>query len=103
VAAATKLLRDEFDRTYRFRDDITSATGPEDTSDGPSPKNVFDDLPAYRKIQYGQLDELACYMYSPPEEVRNEDVLNWWYEHKNVYPLLHRMALDYHTIPCKFI
>jgi hAT family C-terminal dimerisation region len=36
-----------------------------------------------------------------PEDVKNEDVLHWWYEHKHVYPNLSRMALDYHTIPCK--
>jgi hypothetical protein len=56
----------------------------------------------FRTLQFGALDELARYLASMPEDVKNEDVLKWWYEHKHVYPNLHRMALDYHTVPCKF-
>lgn len=37
-----------------------------------------------------------------PEDVKNEDVLKWWFERQHIYPNLSRMALDYHTIPCKF-
>jgi hypothetical protein len=65
-------------------------------------KNIFDNLPVFRMLQFGALDELACYLASMPEDVNNEDVLKRWYEHKHVYPKLHRMALDYHTVPCKF-
>ena len=36
-------------------------------------------------------------MGADPEYVT--DALAWWYEHKNVYPRLHRMALDYLSIP----
>lgn len=64
-------------------------------------KNIFDSLPAFRTVQYGSLDELSRYLAAIPEDVKNEDVLKWWYDHKLDYPNLHRMALDYHTVPCK--
>jgi predicted nicotinamide N-methyase len=74
---------------YRFRDDVAVATGPADTNDSPGAKNIFDNLPAFRMLQFGALDELARYLASMPEDVKNEDVLKWWYEHKHVYPNLH--------------
>jgi hypothetical protein len=96
-----KILRDEFDRSYRFRDEVTLTTGPVDTSEAPA-KNLFDNLPAFRTISFGEQDELTRYLSTVPEDVKNEDVLKWWYEHKHVYPHLYRMALDYHTVPCKY-
>jgi hypothetical protein len=102
IATAKKIVRDEFDRSYRFRDDVVIATGSEDTNDAAASKNIFDNLPAFRTIQYGTLDELSRYLAAMPEDVKNEDILTWWYEHRNVYPNLHRMALDYHTVPSKF-
>jgi hypothetical protein len=46
-------------------------------------------------------DELDHYLSTDPEHVR--DAIAWWYEKRLVYPRLHRMALDYLTIPGKFI
>ena len=43
--------------------------------------------------------ELDKYLDADPEHVTN--ALTWWYEHKHVYPRLHRMALDYLSIPGK--
>jgi hypothetical protein len=43
--------------------------------------------------------ELDKYLGTDPEHVT--DALAWWYEHKHVYPRLHRMALDYLSIPGK--
>src|SRR6267154_6364970 len=43
------------------------------------------------------------YLYTKIEDVKNEDLLRWWHEHRHVFPHLYRMALDYHTIPCKFL
>lgn len=101
IATAKKIVRDEFDRNYRFRDEVTLATGPADTNEAATAKNIFDNLPAFRTVTFGTLDELSRYLSTMPEDVKNEDVLKWWYEHKHVYPNLSRMALDYHTIPCK--
>jgi hypothetical protein len=51
----------------------------------------------------GTLDEFSRYFATLPEDVKNEDVLKWWHEHKHVYPRLYRMAVDYHTVPCKYL
>jgi len=101
ITAAKIIVCDEFDRSYHFRDDIAMAPGPDDTNDTPLAKNIFDNLSAFRTLQSGTLDELTSYLATMPEDVKNEDVLHWWYEHKHVYPNLSRMALDYHAIPCK--
>jgi hypothetical protein len=45
-------------------------------------------------------DELRLYLSSPPEEVLHP--LRWWYEKRLLYPRLHRMALDYLSIPGLF-
>lgn len=45
------------------------------------------------------LDELSRYLNSDPEHV--DDVLKWWWERRNTYPRLSRMALNYLTIPGK--
>ena len=41
-------------------------------------------------------DELMVYLSTRPELT---DVLKWWYQHHTTYPTLHRMALDYLSIP----
>jgi hAT family C-terminal dimerisation region len=99
ITTAKKLLRDEYDRTYRFRDDVILATEPDQSKDAPSAKNIFDDLPAFRP-RFDKLDELTRYLCSETEDIKNEDVLKWWYDHRTVYPHLYRMGLDYHTVPC---
>jgi hypothetical protein len=46
-------------------------------------------------------DELNRYLSTDPEHVT--DAIAWWYEKRSVYPRLHRMALDYLTIPGELI
>ena len=46
-------------------------------------------------------DELDRYLSTDPEHVT--DAIAWWYEKRSIYPRLHRMALDYLTIPGEFI
>jgi len=46
-------------------------------------------------------DELDRYLSTDPEQVN--DVCKWWYERKEIYPRLHRMALDYLTIPGAYL
>jgi hypothetical protein len=43
--------------------------------------------------------EIQEYLSLPVENVK--DPLKWWTDNKNVYPNLHRMALDYLSIPGK--
>ncbi len=59
---------------------------------------MFDDLPTLSAPLSSELcDELEWYLSTDPEQVT--DVCGWWYEWRVVYPRLHRMALDYLTIP----
>lgn len=59
---------------------------------------MFDDLPALIAPASAELrGELDRYLSTDPEHVT--DVLEWWYARKAIYPRLHRMALDYLTIP----
>ena len=46
-------------------------------------------------------DELAKYL-STPRDLSVKDGLRWWYDCKHLYPRLHRMAMDYLSIPGKF-
>ena len=65
----------------------------------PESKNIFDNLPAFNSVATTLVDEITRYLNTGPEDVKNEDLLVWWYEHRHVYPHLSRMALNYHTIP----
>ncbi|KAF5323225.1 hypothetical protein D9758_018100 [Tetrapyrgos nigripes] len=61
-------------------------------------RNQFDDLPALKAPRPDDLsDELDCYLKSDVKKVK--DVVEWWHGRKKSYPVLHRMALDYLTIP----
>jgi hypothetical protein len=64
---------------------------------------MFDNLPALSAPSSSELrDELDRYLSADPEQVGGnaaKDVLIWWYERRGMYPRLHRMALDYLTIP----
>ena len=46
-------------------------------------------------------DELDRYLSTDPKHVT--DAIAWWYEKRSIYPCLHRMALDYLTIPGMFL
>ncbi|KDR66669.1 hypothetical protein GALMADRAFT_1141875 [Galerina marginata CBS 339.88] len=59
---------------------------------------MFDALPALTAPPPTELhSELERYLNTDIEDVT--DPIRWWYERKTTYPRLHRMALDYLTIP----
>lgn len=67
-----------------------------------STKSIFDELPALSAPPKSDLrDELDHYLNTDPEHVT--DAITWWYEKCFVYPRLHRMVLDYLTIPGELI
>jgi hypothetical protein len=64
--------------------------------------NIFDALPTVsRSKRVGLADEIARYLSAATEATL--DPLLWWTERKDIYPRLSRMALDYLSIPGKFI
>ena len=95
---AKKLVCDEFDCSYCFQEDVTLISS--EVSSNEVPLNVFDNLPALHPIEFGTFDELTCYLHSNNENVKNEHLLQWWCEHKHIYPHLSWVALDYHTVLC---
>jgi len=61
-------------------------------------QNIFNNLPALAPPQrMAAGDQLRLYLSTEVENVSN--VLQWWYEKQKMYPRLHRMALDYLSIP----
>jgi hypothetical protein len=46
-----------------------------------------------------RMSEVEEYLRKPVENVK--DPLKWWVANRHVYPNLHRMALDYLSIPGK--
>ncbi len=61
-------------------------------------KNIFNNLFALEAPTCAELQgELDRYLATDPVHVT--DALAWWYEQRHVYPRLHRMALDYLSIP----
>jgi hypothetical protein len=70
-----------------------------------SPANIFDDLPALQDQTLenrGLHDELERFL-STERELGVKNGLVWWFERKHIYPRLYRMAMDYLSIPGKFI
>jgi hypothetical protein len=58
-------------------------------------------LPAFHPPKPSALhDKLTRYLALDPEDVT--DALQWWHEHRTMYPHLLHMALDYLSIPGKF-
>ena len=64
-------------------------------------ENMFDNLATLAMPKKELCDELEKYLGMETEPVLN--VLSWWFEHKNVYPCLSRMALNYLSIPGEFL
>ena len=61
-------------------------------------QNIFDNLPALQALKPSELrGELDRYLATDPVNV--SDALAWWHEQRHVFPRLHRMALDYLSIP----
>ncbi|KDR68985.1 hypothetical protein GALMADRAFT_1352965 [Galerina marginata CBS 339.88] len=110
IGTADTLVRDEFNQSYKNR-----ALGGEDNNDknGASSeksgsenhtkesKNIFDNLLAYKHTSKSKsvADELQLYLSTPTQNAAQPFL--WWYEKRHAYPHLHRMALDYLSIPAQ--
>jgi hAT family C-terminal dimerisation region len=115
ITTARDIVRAEFDRKYTSAE-VEEAPKPQKVkcsrffvfipvvhlfpkeSSSSKSKNIFDNLPALSAPKKTTLrDDLDRYLSTDPKDVT--DSLQWWYEHKHTYPRLHRMALDYLSIP----
>jgi hypothetical protein len=98
ITQAKQIVCDEFDRSYASLDADWAAPLPQIMqTQALKSQNMFDNLPSLRAPEASKLcDELERFLSTDPKYI--EDVLLWWYEHRHVYPRLHRMALDHLTI-----
>ena len=60
-------------------------------------KNMFDNLLRVKPAADESNDEIKRYLDTKTEDVENP--IAWWQACSELYPHLHRMALDYLTIP----
>jgi hypothetical protein len=68
------------------------------TQESMSSKNIFDNPPTFAPLRGSALtDEIQLYLTTDCENVKNP--IQWWYEKRKAYPRLHRMALDFLSIP----
>ena len=65
--------------------------------------NIFDDLPSLKPAKATELQDKLESFLSMEWDLNVKDGLRWWVERKHLYPQLHRMALDYLSIPGKLL
>ena len=66
--------------------------------------NIFDNLPSLSKLNAtNECDELDLYLAASVEDITSGDALKWWHNHRSTYPCLSCMALNYLTIPGKYL
>ena len=95
IKEAESLVRDEYVTKYEKsanEPNVTPSTSPNMKNDGGFAS--FGDLSVTTAPCASEIQE---YLSHPVENVK--DPLRWWVDNKHVYPNLHRMALDYLSIP----
>jgi hypothetical protein len=90
IEQAESLVREEYGNKYQKKS----------TSVEPPPEEPTSGFLLFADISVAtrpRVNELREYLSRPVEKVA--DPLKWWTNNRHVYPNLHRMALDYLSIP----
>jgi hypothetical protein len=95
IEQAKFLLRKEYHAKYEKE----TPTSVESTGSRKKPTPGFLSFGNLSVSTRAYVSELEQYLVSPLEKVVDDDALKWWTTKKDVYPNLHRMALDYLSIP----
>jgi len=120
INTALEIVREEFNRRYRADVELVEKEADTEASEEVSSRynydshshphlcfqkssgNIFDNLAALAAPKRSDLrDELSVYLSADPEMVT--DALLWWYDKRQLYPTLSRMALDYLSVPGTFL
>jgi len=91
---------EEFDHSYADTDSASDVKITEESTPNfqQESTNIFDSLEALAPPKTSELgSELDRYLSSDVEHVT--EPLQWWYERRETYPHLSKMALDYLSIP----
>jgi len=95
IEQAENLVREEYISSYERVPEETNTTPPENAdADNDSGFASFGNLSVTTCPRESEIQE---YLSLPVENVKNP--LKWWEDNKHIYPSLHRMALDYISIP----
>ena len=98
IEQAENLVREEYISSYKKVPEETNATPMENAdADNDSGYASFGNLSVTTCPHESEIQE---YLSLPVENVKNP--LKWWEDNKHIYPSLHRMALDYISIPGTF-
>lgn len=96
IEAAENLVREEY--IDRYKDQISPSTPAAHISVEDKARQCADDFGDISLGTAGSLaDELDDYLRQPVENTKVP--LQWWVHNQKTYPNLHRMALDYLSIP----
>ena len=96
IEQAETLVREEYTTKYEKATDEPNTAALKNNSNVDSGFASFSNLSVTTCPRASEIQE---YLSHPVENV--QDPLKWWTANKNVYPNLHRMALDYLSIPGK--
>jgi hypothetical protein len=100
IEVAEELTRERF--MARYRDVDGGANEVAEECSNAEDDGAFSDFANISVVQkvVPKATELDEYLRLPVENVK--DPLKWWYHNRFLYPTLHRMALDYLSIPGKY-
>ena len=82
------IVCNEFNRSYHFRDEASLPVQLESSNKTILSTNIFDSLVMFHTSHKTTVDELTRYLSTGPKDVKNEDLLKWWFERWHVYPNL---------------
>jgi len=95
VENAEALVREKYTTCYEGKAGPTAAADTADTADDDG-FVAFTNISVTNRIGF-RTSELQEYLRKPVENVK--EPLKWWVANRHIYPNLHRMALDYLSIP----
>jgi hypothetical protein len=102
IEIAETALQDHYDRFYRYQE--IDSIRPENPSPPPQPEyepDEFDNFltPATFYARPQAIDEYDRYKSLHPIQEALHAPLAWWRDHRNEYPTLSRMALNFFSVP----
>jgi hypothetical protein len=95
IEQAETLVREEYSAKYEKANEKSNATSKKDSTT--KDDNEFTSFGNLSVTTCPRASEIQEYLSHVVENVK--DPLKWWVDNKYVYPNLHRMALDYLSIP----
>jgi hypothetical protein len=90
------LVREKYTTCYEGKAGPTAAADTTDSVDDNDDFAAFTNISVTNHIG-SRTSELQEYLRKPVENVK--EPLKWWVANRHIYPNLHRMALDYLSIP----